>query len=465
MSKIAFQIISVTSHYNNALRFAKELQLRGNSITFLGNENYKELIENRGYNFYLLNESKPQNVNKTLLIYCKALTYFHSKVLNGKYEFIHTYVERLLVNYNLKKSLKDNTLAENILLKLCPDIIIVDSFLVEFAVYYRRFGIKVATLESKISTRKSTNIPPLTSLFIPKQYSKYSIIIVDLLWTRYFLTREFKVLLNKFLYFGLDKYTIIKSFATKFGLYKNQFFEKNKTFFYHIKDIPEIITSPKPLDFPWVENHGSIYFFPKGGNCFQQENYDWKFDTFFKTIDYYKLNELKIIFCSLGSISHVHNRNCEAFFKKVINVANESRNFILVISAGTFAEKLRAHHKLSKYIFLFEYVPQYKLLQECDLMINHGGMQSILECIWSETPMICFPLNSKWDQNGNAARVLYHGIGLIGSLKKDTEIHIKKKIASVLAEIGMYKKNIRDLREEMNQTNLNSMQLQLPFGM
>ena len=44
--------------------------------------------------------------------------------------------------------------------------------------------------------------------------------------------------------------------------------------------------------------------------------------------------------------------------------------------------------------------------------------------------MLLFPLNNKWDQNGTAARVVYHGLGLKSDLNENKE----KLIAKILQD-------------------------------
>ena len=38
------------------------------------------------------------------------------------------------------------------------------------------------------------------------------------------------------------------------------------------------------------------------------------------------------------------------------------------------------------------------LLRHCDMVINHGGINTIVECIMAEKPMVVFPLSLQWDQ-------------------------------------------------------------------
>jgi len=57
------------------------------------------------------------------------------------------------------------------------------------------------------------------------------------------------------------------------------------------------------------------------------------------------------------------------------------------------------------------------------MMITHGGLGAVKECIYFAVPMIVFP--GKWDQPYHAARVAHHGIGVRGNSHGATvrEIH------------------------------------------
>ena len=45
-------------------------------------------------------------------------------------------------------------------------------------------------------------------------------------------------------------------------------------------------------------------------------------------------------------------------------------------------------------------------------MVGHGGFSGIKECIFTAVPMVLFPMF--YDHPGNAARVVYHGLGVRG---------------------------------------------------
>jgi UDP:flavonoid glycosyltransferase YjiC (YdhE family) len=54
---------------------------------------------------------------------------------------------------------------------------------------------------------------------------------------------------------------------------------------------------------------------------------------------------------------------------------------------------------------------------KANLFLTHSGNGSVLEAIHFKIPMLLFPLNNKWDQNGTAARVVHFGLGRKSELR------------------------------------------------
>jgi len=106
-------------------------------------------------------------------------------------------------------------------------------------------------------------------------------------------------------------------------------------------------------------------------------------------------------------------------------------------------------------VFLFKSVPQNHLLQYCDMMIAHGGQNSITECVMNEVPLLIYPFFKGSDLGGNSARVVYHGIGNRGFIKKESVTGMEEKIRDVLSN-PVYRENIHKMHlkfEEKNNSN------------
>jgi UDP:flavonoid glycosyltransferase YjiC (YdhE family) len=65
---------------------------------------------------------------------------------------------------------------------------------------------------------------------------------------------------------------------------------------------------------------------------------------------------------------------------------------------------------LAENVRVCQWAPQLEVLERAALFITHGGFSSVRESIYYGVPMLIFPC---WlDQPGNAARVVFHGLGL-----------------------------------------------------
>jgi UDP:flavonoid glycosyltransferase YjiC (YdhE family) len=130
----------------------------------------------------------------------------------------------------------------------------------------------------------------------------------------------------------------------------------------------------------------------------------------------------KLVYCSLGTQSHwshegtdhtLHQRTLKHFLQAVINAIAARADWQLVMSLGT---QLRAEdfHSIPANVLLVSEVPQLEILKKASLAITHGGLNTVKECIFFGVPMLVFPLRG--DQPSNAARVVYHGLGLAANI-------------------------------------------------
>jgi len=86
---------------------------------------------------------------------------------------------------------------------------------------------------------------------------------------------------------------------------------------------------------------------------------------------------------------------------------------------------------LPENIHTFAYVPQLRVLKEADLSINHAGIHTIHECIHFGVPQLIYS-GKRSDQPGCAARVHYHGIGLMADKDEDSAEDIRENIDEML---------------------------------
>ena len=166
---------------------------------------------------------------------------------------------------------------------------------------------------------------------------------------------------------------------------------------------PELVASPIEFDFPRpAGERGRLYL----GACIDVARVDPDFD-------WSAFNPDKpFLYCSLGTYSgaYPHSRR---LFRAVIDAMHVRTEWEAVIQVGDLAESLTFCDAPSG-IRVVKHAPQLQMLARAKAFITHGGLSSVREAIYFGVPMLVFP---GWnDQPGNAARVVWHGLGLRGEM-------------------------------------------------
>ena len=108
-----------------------------------------------------------------------------------------------------------------------------------------------------------------------------------------------------------------------------------------------------------------------------------------------------LIYLSLGSLGSAD----VALMQRLVDVLGRTDHRVIV-SKGPLADQIRLHDNMTGDAFL----PQPAILPQVDLVITHGGNNTVVESFHNGKPMIVLPLF--WDQVDNAQRVDETGFGV-----------------------------------------------------
>jgi len=108
-----------------------------------------------------------------------------------------------------------------------------------------------------------------------------------------------------------------------------------------------------------------------------------------------------VVYLSLGSLG---SGDVELMQRLVDALAETTHR--VIVSMGPQHEQLR----LADNMVGAEFLPQTSILPYVDVVITHGGNNTITECLYFGKPMVVLPLF--WDQHDNAQRVQETGLGL-----------------------------------------------------
>lgn len=388
-------------------------QDKGYHILFTGNQNIKALVENEGFEFCEFKYGIEYNIKSF-----KAFLGLSLKTLFDRHFTIKRYRDFYVSFLEAKNILKKYELGE----------IFIDEHLSEYSLFFKNYDISVSILNTKLSTKKTKGVPPLNSNYIAK--GKFmSNIFCEILWIKEFINLKGQELLQKVAFCGKDEIYFWKRLGIKNGWDYNGFINNNHCFYRTINNIETIILAPQALEFKHrkMQKRESFFHVPtkKNESKYKTDTYEKLLSEIFERK---KNSTLKIVYVTFGTLSGMESNAISNFFMRLCNALTDEKDILLVFSKGEVEINLIETNNIK----VFSYVPQIDFLQYVDLVITHGGLGTIKECYDANVPLYILPFHKKTDLNGNSARIAANLLGIAGSLKKDSEQLIRKKVLKLL---------------------------------
>ena len=147
--------------------------------------------------------------------------------------------------------------------------------------------------------------------------------------------------------------------------------------------------------------------------------------------------EGKVVYLSLGSLGCMDL----ALMQRLIDTL-ATMDHRVIVSMGPLKDQMR----LGPRMYGDGFLPQPSILPQCDLLITHGGNNTVCEGFTWGLPMIALPLF--WDQYDNAQRVAETGFGvrlptydwgedeLVGALERLlADDGLRTRMAAIAAEV------------------------------
>jgi UDP:flavonoid glycosyltransferase YjiC (YdhE family) len=141
--------------------------------------------------------------------------------------------------------------------------------------------------------------------------------------------------------------------------------------------------------------------------------------------------ERPLLYCSLGTYWAADLE----FLKRIVMVLERHPEWDLVLGLGSKVDPAQLS-ALPANVLALDFAPQLAVLKKALCMITHGGSTTLNECIHFGVPMLMYS-TGHGDQNGNAARVVYHGLGLLGDRVQDDATAIENRLLRILSDAGL----------------------------
>lgn len=413
MSKILFFALPLTSPMNAAIRFAKTLRARGHDVIFAGMADGEPLVEPYGFPFRpLFTDWLPRGFIRgwiggpTSRSWRDALRFY----LDQRRVMIEheRYIEHLI-----RGGHRDFTRAVD---DIAPDLILLDYDLHAYwAIMASQTRCKAVYFSPILPMVEDPVTPPVNSLLHPAQ-DLGSRLAVRWAWHRTFARRWLQ---NRALALAgvPDPVAHIRELARACGYPLERL--NTRTMLMPILDLPMLVTCPAEFDFPEARNRPNVHYADAAIDVERNEPaFPWD-----------KLDATKqLVYCSLGSVAF-----SQAFFQHVIDAVAREPGWQLVMNVGPSLSRAD-FARVPDSAILVNGAPQLGLLARAAVMLNHAGFGSVRECIHFGVPQVAFPIG--FDQPGAAARVVYHGLGVVGRFQGASAGAVHTLLSRVMHDEG-----------------------------
>lgn len=313
---------------------------------------------------------------------------------------------------------------------LQPDLIVVETELPALVIGLSQLGIPMATIAYFASIYKYPLVPPLHKAVLPGDGWRGTRWGIEWVWLRY----RFRLLrdeLRRFLrHAGLYEIAMLRHYARQVGFD----FRRGASIYEWLIPVtfeafPMLYPTPLAFDFPHTP-HSHIHHLGILVNTRAHTERDADVQTRLEALlAKHKAadGEQKLLYCAFGT---AFGGDDSAFIQRVIAAVAEQPTWTLILSLGGRGS-VAGLGELPPNVHAFEWVAQWRVLEQADAAIVHAGLATCLECIQYGVPMLSYPFDVN-DQRGNAARVAYHQLGLVGQRDNDTPEVIQAHLQQLL---------------------------------
>ncbi len=323
-----------------------------------------------------------------------------------------------------------------------PDLLLIDMELLEHVITAAVRPVPLLLIDQMIPGWRRPGLPPLPTGIIPGQGQGGSRRSIARAWWRLRLRRWISIQSNRWRSGFTDRRSVLRAYARQVGFPQRflQAYQWPPPFTFD--RLPVISLTSYELDFPHAPRPNLHYVGPMVYTQRKDSPADAPSSEQLEPL-FSRRRELKkrLLY---GALTTMAADRDEPFLKKLFEAVAGQSDWWLIIGLGGRLDP-SALGSIPDNVFTFGWVPQLQVLEQADAAIIHGGINTINECIHYRVPMLVYS-GKKYDQNGNAARIGYHGYGLRGDRDRDRPGDIQEKIYHLL-EAPNFRKRVDYLHE------------------
>lgn len=309
------------------------------------------------------------------------------------------------------------------------DLLLLDMELHDHIITAVAKQVPTVLISQWFSTWESAGLPPIFRSTIPNRGWRGTNIAIQLDWFRIKLSRRMNVLKGKLFSVFTDRRSVLLAYAKSIhfpmDLLETKYWPPPLTY----RQLPVLSMTSWALEFPHQARPNLYYVGPMVYAHRKDQQVDSAVaDRLQNILKIRREGGKSLIYCSVSSM----DEGDQVFLQKLVQAVGEREDWIMIMGLGGQLESdfLSA---IPSNVHPFAWVPQLQVLEQADCSINHGGIHTINECIHFRVPMLIYS-GKRYDQDGCAARVDFHQLGIVADKEEDDAMAIRSKIEQLLGQ-------------------------------
>jgi MGT family glycosyltransferase len=399
MATIVFLPFHWASDLNATFALARKLHNRGHRVHYLCIPDTKHRIRSQGFEFTpVFSRIFPEG----------ALAKQFESETQGKRYGVAEFRERFRGTCEL---LREGEI-ERAIGGLRPDLLLTSSGTPWVGIAAHRTGLPVISFSSILISVEDSMVPPFSTGLIPGR-TPLSRLRTWLAWRKLFFYRR---IYNK----GWNLSSDLKALARDCGFPFSKIDFRVETWPRLL--LPELVFFPEELDFPRASKPEGAFFIEASVDTQRRDcNFPWE-----------RLDDDKpLIYCTLGSLLPAKfPARASSFFQVFMDALAQRQTLQGVVTIGNYLKADEFNCPAN--VLIVPEAPQVEVLKRAALMVSHGGVTGVKESVFMGVPLLLIPVS--YDEFGNAARVIYHGLGERLTLKEVSAPELGRLVDKVLED-------------------------------
>ncbi|MBT8202967.1 MAG: glycosyltransferase [Acidimicrobiia bacterium] len=430
MAKILIVTLELAGRVNTFAELGRRLEERGHQVVMTSPADIEGLVEALGLEFRVMSRLRPPGLSDPDVLRVPLTTAIAS--LRHLRHFRHNR-EAEILRWDV-----DGFTAG--LHAFDPDLVLCD---IEFPMQLMvadREGYRTVAVCDQLALWKRPGLPPLHLPLVPGDGWQTSRPGVELLWVRYRLWKWLRFRLLQLLSGGRDQLSVLREIARRIGYpFRREIQLYQWIIPVTFRTTPTLTFNALELDLPHRPRRNVEYVGPvidprphhQLPNLADEQRLQAVLD---------RAANRTLIYGGFGAY---HEGDDTSFLRSVIDAVGAEPEWDLIVGLGDRFEAGKLG-TIPPNVHLFAWAPQRRVLAQADAAVLHGGITTVNESIAAGVPMVVYPYSYN-DTPGYAARVRYHGLGVVGNRETDTAEDISEHLQAVLGN-AQIAQNLRTMR-------------------